>query len=307
MASTGSSTDHGWTVMREPVLVDHQPPVGGRRLQAEAEEADRRDEPDRVRHAQADLDQQRAGDVRQQLAEDDPRALLADRLGRLDEVALDDLLGGAAHHARDARRVREPDDQHDQPQLRAERRDGEQREDDLREREQHVVAAHQHVVDPVARVGRHEADDHADHDAEQRRRGRHPQHAQPAVQEAAPDVAAERVGAEQRVATTARCSGSRRTRSASAARTAARTPRPARCSRTIASADPRARHPQRALEDAEPRAASGATAAPAPCGDRALEREVDRAVDGLLAHRVAVLSFGVTRIVSTSAARLSST
>ena len=94
---------------REPVLVDHQAPVGGRRLQAEAEEADRRDEPDRVRHAQAELDEQRARHVRQQLAEDDPRALLADRLGGLDEVALDDLLRRAAHDARDARRVRRAD------------------------------------------------------------------------------------------------------------------------------------------------------------------------------------------------------
>ena len=103
IASTGSSTAHGCTVIDEPVLVDHQAPVGRRRLQAEAEEADRRDQADRVRHAQAELDQQRAGHVRQQLAEDDPRALLADRLGRLDEVALDDLLGGAAHDPRDAR------------------------------------------------------------------------------------------------------------------------------------------------------------------------------------------------------------
>ena len=54
-----------------PVLVDHQAPVGGRRLQAEAEEAEAGDQADRVGAAQLDLDQQRAGDVRQDLAEQD--------------------------------------------------------------------------------------------------------------------------------------------------------------------------------------------------------------------------------------------
>ena len=50
------------------------------------------------------------------------------------------------------------DDEDDQPQLRPDRRDGEQHEDDLRERQQHVVAAHEHVVEPVARVGGDEPD-----------------------------------------------------------------------------------------------------------------------------------------------------
>ena len=46
----------------------------------------------------------------------------------------------------------------------ADRRDGEQREDDLRERQHDVAGAHQHVVEPVARV----RGDEPDH----RRRGR---------------------------------------------------------------------------------------------------------------------------------------
>ena len=73
IASTGSTTPHGCLLDAELVLVDHQAPVGRRRLQAEAEEREAGDQPDRVRVAQRDLDQQRAQDVRQDLAEQDAR------------------------------------------------------------------------------------------------------------------------------------------------------------------------------------------------------------------------------------------
>ena len=61
-----------------------------------------------------------------------------------------------------------------------------------------VVAAHQHVVEPVARVRRDEPDGRADDDADDRRGGRQPEDGEAAVQPAAEDVAPERVGAEQR-------------------------------------------------------------------------------------------------------------
>ena len=54
---------------RRAVLVDHQAPVRVRRLDPEAEEADRGDHGDRPGEAQAVLDHQRRRDVRQDLAE----------------------------------------------------------------------------------------------------------------------------------------------------------------------------------------------------------------------------------------------
>ena len=107
MASTGSKHPPGLNGDRQAVLVDHQPPVGVRRLDAEAEEAERRRRAHRIGQPQPDLDQQRARHVRQQLTEHDPRALLADGLGGLDEVALDHLLRSPTHHPSHSRRVRE--------------------------------------------------------------------------------------------------------------------------------------------------------------------------------------------------------
>ena len=143
------------------VLVDHQTPVGGRRLEAEAEEAQPRHDGDVERHPQRRLDDERARDVRQHLAQEDAPAGEADRLGRAHEVLLDDLDRGAARDAGGSRRRREPDREHEQPQLRADRRREHEREDDLREREQDVHAAHEHVVELAPRVGRDQADRHS--------------------------------------------------------------------------------------------------------------------------------------------------
>ena len=62
----------------------------------------------------------------------------AERLGGGDEVALHDRLRGTARDARHARHRRQSDGQHDQPVLGAERRDRDEREHDLRERQDDV-------------------------------------------------------------------------------------------------------------------------------------------------------------------------
>src|SRR6476646_7347591 len=65
---------------RLPVLVDHQTPVGGRRLQTEAEEAQPGDQSGRIRQSQARLDHQGAGHVGEDLPEEDLAPRLPDRL-----------------------------------------------------------------------------------------------------------------------------------------------------------------------------------------------------------------------------------
>ncbi len=184
---------------RELVLVDHRAPVGAVRVGREAEEGERRDQPDRVRQPQARLDHQRREDVGQDLAEQDPPARDAERLGGGHEVALDDGLRGAARDARDARHRRQPDGEHDQPVLGADRRDRDEREHDLREGQDDVHGAHQHVVEEVARVRGDEADEDAEHEAEDRRDRRDGEQLAAAPEEAAPDVLAEVVRAEEQV------------------------------------------------------------------------------------------------------------
>ena len=70
------------------VLEDLQAPVGRRRLDAEAEEAQRRDREDRVAEAHRELDDDRPHDVRQDLGEQDVGRLLVAQARRGDVVEL---------------------------------------------------------------------------------------------------------------------------------------------------------------------------------------------------------------------------
>ena len=122
-------------------------------------------------------------------------------LHRLDERALGDVERGGPQHARDLRRVREADGEHDQPELRAGDADQQQREDELRKREDHVDDAHDRRVGPAARGRRPRR--------LRRRRGptptsgrggRHQEQHPAAVEHPAQGVASQRVAAEQQVA-----------------------------------------------------------------------------------------------------------
>ena len=60
IATTGATTAQGWIVRPARFSLDHQAPVRRRRLQAEAEEADARDEQDRAGQADAEVDERSA-------------------------------------------------------------------------------------------------------------------------------------------------------------------------------------------------------------------------------------------------------
>jgi hypothetical protein len=202
--------------------------------------------------------------------------------------------------------VGDADRDHDQPQLRAQRGDGEQHEDDLREGEHDVVRAHQHVVDPAARVGRHEADHDAEHDAEDGGRGGQPQHGEATVEEAAEHVAAQGVGPEHRGAGRAAV-GHADERGGGVRGDERPEHRDGDDEGHDGQADARAREPQRVAQDAQPRALLQDRRSAGDRLDRALKAEVDGGVDRSVAHRAAVLSRGVTKMVARSASRLSAT
>ena len=127
------------------------------------------------------------------------RPRLADRLGRPDEVALDDLDRRAARHACDARRRRHPDREDEQPELRADGRDGDEREHDRGKARMTSMARIRTSSTVAWAVGGDEPDRDAEHEADApSRRSSQPEHRAAAPEEAGEDVAAEIVGAELR-------------------------------------------------------------------------------------------------------------
>ena len=231
MASTGSSTAHGWTVIesRFSLIISPQSAVGGcrpkpRKLIAATSP---------IEYVMRRPSSTSSGLVT--LGSSSPK-MIRERFSPTASAALTKSRSTTSWAApRITRATRgacvRPTISTISHSFGAERRDGQQHEDDLRERQQHVVAAHEHVVEPVARVGGDEADDHAEDDAEQRS----PRPTSTARSGRRAGSGSRRRGRARRrrtaPRTTARCSGRRRTRSASAARRAARTRRRARSAR----------------------------------------------------------------------------
>ena len=197
MRKTGTNTAHGWIRMADPVLVDHQAPVGGRRLHAEAQEAQGGDEADGVGEAQAELDEQRARDVRQDLADQDlcgaarrgPQTLARSRgptISRVAPRATRAMRGACAT----------PTASTMQPQRMAQHRDEQQHEHDLREGQQHVEQAHDDVVDGRPRIAGEQPQADAEDHAEDGGGKREADDRAAAAQHPAEDVAADVVGAQ---------------------------------------------------------------------------------------------------------------
>ena len=85
IASAGKNISHG-AVCRYWPLADHQAPVGLGRLDADADETERRREQDRERQSDRKLDDDRPERVRQQLTRDHPECRFAADFRRLDEL-----------------------------------------------------------------------------------------------------------------------------------------------------------------------------------------------------------------------------
>ena len=152
---------------------------------------------DGERQAQAGLGEQWGVHVGQHLGHDDPGPPLAECLGGVHEVAGDEPECDTAGDPGGPGSIGEPDedDQHPRPGLG----DGgqhDQRQQDLREGQHHVVEAHDDLVPPSATVGRDHADecpeDRAEHGGEQSDH----QDLGAAVHQPGEDVLAQVVGAE---------------------------------------------------------------------------------------------------------------
>ena len=169
-------------VERQPlaVLADDQRPVGGRRLQPEAEEVDRRDEDDRVGEAQADVGRDRRDDVRQDLAPEDREGALPSRDRGLDEAADGLLERRGADDAGDERRLHEGHARDERRLTRADSGDQHEDEEQCRDRDQHVGAAHEQRVHVRAAVAGDEPDDAPRRVRDQGREPRESKHAPPA-------------------------------------------------------------------------------------------------------------------------------
>ena len=127
----------------------------------------------------------------------DATAWHADAAGRLHERALAQLQDLTARDADEHRDVGEAEDQDDVDQALADDRCDHDHEQDVRHREQQVVAPHDDPVEATTAIAGDQAEGHAegggDHHTADRDRQRHPR----AVDQAAEDVATEAVGAEQ--------------------------------------------------------------------------------------------------------------
>jgi len=221
------------------------------------------------------------------------------RLGCADEVALDHRLCGATRDPRHPGCGGQGDREDGHPVLRPDEGDRDQRQHDLWERHDHVHAPHQDVVDPVPRVRRHQADGEAGNQTDRRRDDGQDQDDEAAVQEPAPDVLSEVVSAEERPAAPP---GERLADEL------------VRSMRRDEGSEDREHHQDPHEDEADPRATESEGTADEV---RAASRR-GRGVDSLghgqglvgvqleVAHS-RVLSRGVTRIVATSASRLSST
>ena len=134
-------------------LGDHHAPVCPRRLHAETEEVERRDEDHAVGDAQREVGGRRRHDVRKHLAEEDRPRSLATRLRGCDVLVRDHALRGAADESAHARQVDEHDREHEHDLGSTERRDRDQHDQKRRQRHQQVEAAGDQRVRRAAVVG----------------------------------------------------------------------------------------------------------------------------------------------------------
>ena len=125
------------------VVLDHAAPIGVGRLDAEAEEAQRRDEQEGEAEAQPELGDQRRQCVGQDLAADDPPQPFAAQPRRLDEFEHDDVHGDGAAQAEDPGRIEDGDGRDQHRQLGAQHRQDDEGEDQRRHRQQEVDDARQ--------------------------------------------------------------------------------------------------------------------------------------------------------------------
>ena len=174
----------------------HRPPVGVRRLDAEAEVGQGPDGDQLVPEAQEPHREHRTDGVRDDVPEDDVGLRGAQDLSRLDVVLGVDLERQAPHQAGEGRPAGDGQRGDQGAVAGAEDGDQEQGDDHVGEADQHVDGAHHQLVEPAAPAGGEGPDDDARHGTDDQGDGgdRHREPAAP--HQPGQHVPAEVVGAE---------------------------------------------------------------------------------------------------------------
>src|SRR5579864_8552244 len=178
-------------------VAEHVAPAGSRRLDAQAEEVERRLDEDDLPDAQAGRDDHHRQHVGQQVLDHKPKVARSDRARGEDEIALLDRQDLAPHQPRDVSPADEGDDHRQRDRVGPKQDRHQDEQEDRGDREDHVDETHQDVLQPAAVVARHQA-----HARAHRQRHGHGQEGDAEGDATAPDqprqrVAAQLVGAEQ--------------------------------------------------------------------------------------------------------------
>ena len=172
MAARGRQGDDRSRVELVEALGEHAAPVEVGRLDAEAEEAERRQRDQREADRHGRLDDQRLRDVGQDVAGDDPPPADADRARGRDVVGRHDLHRQRLRHARERRHGRDRDREHRLDAAWAEHGRDEQRDDQRGERDRPVDDVHQRGAQRAARDRRGRAHQAPEHGRDRRARDR---------------------------------------------------------------------------------------------------------------------------------------
>ena len=132
------------------VLSDHRPPVRGRRLDAQPEERQRADGQEHEAEPEPEFGHERRHDVGEDLASQDPAQAFASESRGLHEIHHGHVHPDRAGEPEHSGGVEHADDQHEVGDRRPEDREQHQRENELRNRHQHIDETPERLIDPPA-------------------------------------------------------------------------------------------------------------------------------------------------------------
>ena len=196
IASPGKRSDPPRVEIAGPIG-DHRSPLRLRRLRAEPEKREAREQEKRRCEVEHREHEQRPGDVRKHIANESAPRRAPEQACGLHVLRFADRENEPAHDSRVGRPRDDDDRQSRIPEPRAEHGGNDHRENDRRKREEEVGRTHERAVGKPTEVAGDAADNRTDEGGEDHRDTRNRQRSTGAVENAAQHVAPEFVGAEQ--------------------------------------------------------------------------------------------------------------
>ena len=180
-----------------PTLAEHGPPLGGRRLGSQAEEAEGGRDQEGVPETERGEHDDRRQDIGHHVATDDPEVRSARRPAGLDERPRLHVEHCAVHDPHVGRHRRDPHRDDEVLEARPRRRHDGEGEQDPGEREQEIREPEHDRAGPALVVARHQPEERAGHAADDDRQESHPERLAPSPDHAAQDVTAEDIGPQR--------------------------------------------------------------------------------------------------------------